>query len=197
MTRRAGWWAFVVVCLVVALVQAGAVTLRTMRQTAREDERARLSAESAAWTAGQLAIQRAYFVRQVDSLRGALAAADSALGARITRARRDTLWMPADTAPAVRLVACRAQLDTLATACDRFRAQAAAVLEGVQAAADSVRAADSAAVARASMLRAAALAARDDAARQLAAVQRGRTRERGACAVSGALNVFTLWRLTK
>lgn len=61
--------------------------------------------------------------RERDSLLHVLADRGRELELRIVRVR-DTGWLPADTAPAVRLRACRAELDGLATACDAYRATA-------------------------------------------------------------------------
>jgi hypothetical protein len=80
--------------------------------------------------------------REVDSLRAVVAHVDTVLVTRL-RTIRDTAWLPADTAPVVVLAACRAQLDTLATACETFRRTALTAL----AQADTTRRRDSAAVA--------------------------------------------------
>lgn len=197
MTRRHAWAAFIVACLAAALYAAGVVTVRRVQSQARADERARMTVENNTWTRAQLETQRAHFRRIVDSLGAQVAARDSALRVRIVRVRDVPRWLPADTTPAVQLRACRAQLDTLATDCEVFRAQAAATLEGVRAAADSVHRADSAAAAQAGMRAVLAVAEREEFGRRLASAQRGRAWERGACAVSGALNLFTLWRVTK
>jgi hypothetical protein len=79
--------------------------------------------------------------RQNDSLRAVVAHVDTVLVERIRRVR-DTAWLPADTAPRVRLAACIAAVDSLATDCASFRRTAVAAL----AQADTTRRRDSAAV---------------------------------------------------
>ena len=197
MTRRLGWGLFVAACLAAALYVAGAATLARIQATARADERARLTLEHDARVVAQLAAQRGYYRRIVDSLGAQLATRDSALRTRVAHVRTVTRWMPADTAPAVQLAACRAQLDTLATDCETFRAQAAATIAQLRAAADSAQRADSTAAAAESMRAVLATAQSADFARRLSQATTGRAWARGACAVSVGLNLFTLWRATK
>lgn len=92
--------------------------------------------------------------RERDSLLHALAERGRALDLRIVRVR-DTSWLPADTNPAVRLRACRAELVGVADACAAFRATATRTIAGLTAtlAADSARLV--AAVLRADTVRAA------------------------------------------
>lgn len=109
--------------------------------------------------------------RERDSLLHVLADRGRELELRIVRVR-DTAWLPADTSPAVRLRACRAELDRLATACDAYRATATHTIATLTTtlAADSARLV--AAVLRADTVR----AAYQDS---LAATQRQRDRKPG------------------
>ena len=204
--KRAAWWVFIAAAIGAALALGIPYAARRLEARARADERARLVAENNAWTAGQLAVQRAYWSQVVDSLTAVVADQDSALARQLARARvvlaTAPVGFPADTgAPAVTVApaaaACMAVLDSLATACAVFRATATAALEAQRQAADSVRRVDSTAAARADLRARAAEVAQVEFGQRLARVQRGRSWERGACAASGALNLYTLWRLTK
>lgn len=92
--------------------------------------------------------------RERDSLLHVLADRGRELELRIVRVR-DTSWLPADTTPAVRLRACRAELEGLSTSCTAFRATATRTIATLQTtlAADSARLV--AAVLRADTVRAA------------------------------------------
>lgn len=122
----AAWGVLAALVLVGAL---GAAHVLTVRQ-ARADERRAVLADAAVLERELLA-SAARIAAERDSLRAVAARIDTVLAWRL-RVVHDTAWLPADTAPAVRLVACRAQLDTIASACGAFRA----------AAADAARAAD-------------------------------------------------------
>lgn len=75
-----------------------------------------------------------------DSLLHVLADQGRRLDLRIVRVR-DTAWLPADTNPAVRLRACRAELDGVTDACAAFKATATRTIAGLTTtlAADSAR----------------------------------------------------------
>lgn len=68
--------------------------------------------------------------RARDSLLHALAERGRALELRIVRVR-DTSWLPADTTPAVRLRACRTELDGMTDACAAFKATATRTITGL------------------------------------------------------------------
>ena len=126
--------------------------------------------------------------READSLRVVVARVDTVLVSRL-RTVRDTAWLPADTSPVVRLASCRAQLDTLATDCERFRATATAALAN----ADSLRRADSTTLAAQSVITAGITRSRDAALAQLASRGKVRAFERGVCLASLTANYFQ-WR---
>lgn len=75
-----------------------------------------------------------------DALLHVLADRGRALDLRIVRVR-DTAWLPADTNPAVRLRACRAELDGVTNACAAYRATATRTIATLTTtlAADSAR----------------------------------------------------------
>lgn len=93
----------------------------------RAEERQRVLARVAAEVAPQLAAERAEWARERDSLEALVAQVDTVLQVRL-RTIRDTLWLPADTTPVIRLAACRLVLDQLATDCTRYRETTAAAL---------------------------------------------------------------------
>lgn len=126
--------------------------------------------------------------RERDSLRAVVALVDTVLVHRL-RTVRDTAWLPADTSPVVRLAACRATLDTLATDCERFRATATAAFAN----ADSLHRADSTAAHAQSIITAGVTRSRDAALSQLASRGKRQSFERGVCVASGLLNVLQ-WR---
>lgn len=126
--------------------------------------------------------------RERDSLRAVVARVDTVLVHRL-RTVRDTAWLPADTSPVVRLAACRAQLDSLATDCERFRATATAALAN----ADSLHRADSVSAHAQSIITAGITRSRDAALSQLASRGKRQSFERGVCVASGLLNVLQ-WR---
>lgn len=126
--------------------------------------------------------------READSLRVLVAHVDTVVVSRL-RTVRDTAWLPADTSPVVRLAACRAQLDTLATDCERFRATATAALAN----ADSLRKAQDKAAEAQSVITAGITRSRDAALAQLASHGKRRAFERGVCVASVGLNVLQ-WR---
>lgn len=68
--------------------------------------------------------------RERDSLLHVLADRGRDLELRIVRVR-DTSWLPADTTPAVRLRACRAELDGMTDACAAFKATATRTITGL------------------------------------------------------------------
>lgn len=131
------------VLTLLALVAAAVVS---WRDAIREAERTRVLAEADGVARGLLSAQRATWQRERDSLIAATGRRDTVLRTRL-QVVRDTQWLPADTSPAVRLFACRAQLDTLATACAAYRDTATAALD----AADRLHAADTAALGRAAV----------------------------------------------
>lgn len=180
---RLVWGAVIALALAVALWFAGRATARAIRA----DERAAVLREGDVLL--QLALARGDTLRRVaDSLRLELGRVDTVLVERIRRVR-DTAWLPADTAPRVRLAACRATLDTLADACARFRAATALAL----AAADSVKRHDSSAFAGMAGQLAAVRRADSLKAEQLAGRGRRRSFAAGVCAASVAGN-FLQWR---
>lgn len=117
-----------------AFVYAGFAT----RDAIRDGERQRVYNEAHQWASATVVAQRERFAKERDSLRKETGRVDTLLKVRL-KTIRDTTWLPADTSPAVRLAACRVQLDTLATECEAFRATATATM----AADDSLRKADS------------------------------------------------------
>lgn len=121
-------WLAVCVALALGVYFAGRASVAAIRR----DERARVLDEGHRLADVLLSAERRHWAGLVDSLRRQTRAADTVLVTRL-RTVRDTAWLPADPAPAVRYVACRAQLDTLASDCATFRATATAAL----AAADS------------------------------------------------------------
>lgn len=180
---RLVWGVVMALLLAWALWLAGRATLAAVR----DDERARVLAEGSALT--RQALEHAQrLARERDSLAVLVAQRDTVLITRIKRVR-DTAWLPADTTPAVRLVACRAQLDTLATACDTFRQAASVAL----AKADTSSRRDSAALAGLSLQLAAVRRADSLKAVQLAGGARRHAFERGACAAAIVGNVLQ-WR---
>ena len=153
-------WGIIIACaLALALWLAGRQTVAAIR----EDERAKVLAEGQSLVGAALAIQRAQWARERDSLRALVHRADTVLVTRL-RHVRDTAWLPADTAAPVRLRACMAQLDSLAAECAAFRVTATAAL----ALADSAQRRDSAVIAGLSL--------------QLAATQRADSLARAALA---------------
>ena len=130
------WGMVIALALALALWFAGWSTVGAIRAA----ERAKVMAEGETLT--RLALARGdALARQNDSLRAVVAHVDTVLVERIRRVR-DTAWLPADTAPRVRLAACIAAVDSLATDCASFRRTAVAAL----AQADTTRRRDSAAV---------------------------------------------------
>lgn len=147
--ERAPWSAGALILSAVGIVAiAGLVAAAGFAWHAaiRQAERTRVLAEAAGVSQALLTAQRASWQRERAILMAAAGRRDTVLQTRI-RVIRDTSWLPADTSPAVRLRACRAQLDTVATACQAYRDTAAAAL----AAADSLHAADSTALGRAAL----------------------------------------------
>jgi hypothetical protein len=126
--------------------------------------------------------------RERDSLRAVVARVDTVLVHRL-RTVRDTAWLPADTSPVVRVAACRATLDTLASECAQFRASATLAL----AAAESLAVTQSDAAKAAAWQLAAITRSRDAALSQLAARGKWRAFERGVCVASLGANYFQ-WR---
>lgn len=108
----------------------------------RRDERRQVLAEGATLADLRLEAERRQWARERDSLQALVAQVDTVVRVRI-RHVLDTLWLPADTSPAVRLSACRVTLDQLAADCDTYRRTASAAL----AKADVLHRADSLAVA--------------------------------------------------
>ena len=130
------WGVVISLALLCALGWGGWLTL----SWARADERAAVVREGDALT--QLALARGdSLAREAAALRAAVAHVDTVLVTRIRRIR-DTAWLR-DTAQAVALPACRAQLDSLATDCDAFRRAATTAL----AQADTITRRDAAAIA--------------------------------------------------
>jgi hypothetical protein len=177
------WGVVIALALAAALVFAHRATVAV----AVAAERAAVLADGASL----LALSQAHSAairRERDSLRAVVARVDTVLVSRL-RTVRDTAWLPADTSPVVRLASCRAQLDTLATDCERFRATATAALAN----ADSLRRADSTAAHAQAVITAGITRSRDAALSQLAARGKRRSFERGVCVASGLLNVLQ-WR---
>jgi hypothetical protein len=151
---------------------------------ARADERAAVVREGDALT--RLALARGdSLAREADSLRAIVAHVDTVLVTRIRRIR-DTAWLPADTAPAVVLGACRSQLDSLATDCDTFRRAASTAL----AQADTITRRDAAAIAGLSLQLAAVR--RADSIRATQGQRRSRFRRAadGVCVGAVAAHLF-------
>ena len=134
---RVPFWLWLAV-LVAALLAVVVFAARGAVGSLRAQERRRVYAEAQAWASQITPTERAAWRRQADSLRAVVTGRDTVLVTRL-RTVRDTAWLPADTSPAVRLVACRAALDSLADDCDAFRVSAVAAL----AVADTVHRADS------------------------------------------------------
>jgi hypothetical protein len=131
------WGVVISLALIASLAWGGWLTL----SWARADERRVVLAEGDALT--RLALARGdSLARENATLRAAVAHVDTVLVTRL-RTIRDTAWLPADTAPRVRLAACIAAVDSLATDCASFRRTALTAL----AQADTTRRRDSAAVA--------------------------------------------------
>ena len=178
------WGVVIALALAAALVFAHRATVAV----AVAAERAAVLADGASL----LALSQAHSAairRERDSLRAVVARVDTVLVTRL-RTVRDTAWLPADTSPVVRLAACRATLDTLASDCERFRVTASKALAN----ADSLHRADSAAAHAQAIIAAGITRSRDAALSQLAARGKWRAFERGVCAASIGLNVFTFTR---
>ena len=176
--------------VVIALALAAALVFahRAAVAAAVAAERTKVLGEGEALLRLSLA-HSAALKREADSLRAVVAHVDTVIVSRL-RTVRDTAWLPADTSPVVRLAACRAQLDTIATDCERFRATATAALAN----ADSLRRADSTTLAAQSVITAGITRSRDAALSQLASHGKRRSFERGVCVASVGLNIFTLSR---
>jgi hypothetical protein len=178
------WGVVIALALAAALVFAHRATVAV----AVAAERAAVLADGASL----LALSQAHSAairRERDSLRAVVARVDTVLVTRL-RTVRDTAWLPADPSPVVRLAACRATLDTLASDCERFRVTASKALAN----ADSLHRADSATAHAQSIITAGITRSRDAALSQLAARGRWRAFERGVCAAALGFNVFTLTR---
>ena len=134
--RVPSWLSTVLIltALLAALVFAGRATVDAIR----DGERQRVYREAHQWASAAVVVQRERFAKERDSLRKETGKLDTVLDVRL-KTIRDTTWLPADPSPAVRLAACRVQLDTLASECAAFRASALATM----AADDSLRKADS------------------------------------------------------
>ncbi len=128
---------------------------------------------------------RAQWKRERDSLRVAMRQRDTVLLRRL-HIVHDTSWIPADTSPAVRYAACRAQLDTLATDCAAFRATATLALAN----ADSLHRVDS--LTRITDRTALAIARRDAQAQARRATVKSRWQTAGL-AVCGAAVANQVW----
>ena len=177
------WGVVISLALLCALGWGGWLTL----SWARADERRIVTAEGDALL--RAALDRgAALALERDSLRAVVAHVDTVLVTRIRRIR-DTAWIPADTAPAVVLGACRAQLDTLAQDCDAYRRAATTAL----AQADTIRRGDSTVIAGLSTQLAAIR--RADSIRATSASQGARWRAfaGGVCVASLAGNYWQ-WR---
>ncbi|MCO4101064.1 MAG: hypothetical protein HEQ38_17055 [Gemmatimonas sp.] len=180
---RIVWGAVIALALLAALVWAGVLTVRAIR----EDERRVVLLEGAALFAKASARTDA-LVRERDSLRVVVARVDTVLVSRL-RTVRDTAWLPADTSAPVRLAACRLALDSLATDCERYRVTATAALAN----ADSLHRADSTAAHAQAIIAAGITRSRDAALTQLASHGKRRSFERGVCVASLATN-YLQWR---
>lgn len=134
--RVPSWLSTVLIltALLAALVYAGFAT----RDAIRDGERQRVYREAHQWASATVVVQRERFAKERDSLRKESGRVDTLLKVRL-KTIRDTTWLPADPSPAVRLQACRVQIDSLASSCEQFRATAIATM----AADDSLRKADS------------------------------------------------------
>ena len=176
--------------VVIALAIAAALVFahRSAVASAVTAERAKVLREGESLLRLSLA-HSADLKREADSLRAVVAHVDTVVVSRL-RTVRDTAWLPADTSPVVRLAACRAQLDSLATDCERFRATATAALAN----ADSLRKAQDKAAEAQSVITAGITRSRDAALSQLASHGKRRSFERGVCVASVGLNIFTLSR---
>jgi hypothetical protein len=169
------WGVVVALALALALWLAGWSTVGAIRAA----ERAKVMAEGETLT--RLALSRGdALARQNDSLRAVVAHVDTVLVERIRRVR-DTAWLPADTAPRVRLAACIAAVDSLATDCASFRRTAVAAL----AQADTTRRSDSAAVVGLSLQLAAIR--RADSVRASASDRRSRWRQAAGAVCVGSV----------
>ncbi len=183
------WGVVIALALAAALVFAHRATVAV----AVAAERAAVLADGASL----LALSQAHSAairRERDSLRAVVARVDTVLVTRL-RTVRDTAWLPDTILPtsanrsAAVMTACRAQLDTLATDCERFRVTATKALAN----ADSLHRADSAAAHAQSIITAGITRSRDAALSQLAARGKWRAFERGVCVASLATNYFQ-WR---
>lgn len=128
------WVTLLITAGLFAVVVLGRATVNSIK----DGERQRVYREAHQWASATVVAQRERFAKERDSLRKETGRVDTLLKVRL-KTIRDTTWLPADTSPAVRLAACRVQLDTLATECEAFRATATATM----AADDSLRKADS------------------------------------------------------
>lgn len=182
-------WSHMVWGVVIALAIAAALVFmhRSTVAAAVAAERAKVLQEGEALLRVSLE-HSAAMKQEADSLRLAVARVDTVFLQRL-RTVRDTAWLPADTSPVVRLSSCGAQLDTLATECERFRASATAALD----AADSLRRAQDKAAEAQSLITAGITRSRDAALSQLASRGTSRAFERGLCVASLATNYFQ-WR---
>lgn len=178
------WGVVIALALAVALWFAGRATVTAIR----EAERAAVLREGDALLTHALQHSRT-LARERDSLAAVVARVDTVLVTRIRRIR-DTAWLPADTSPRVRLAACRAQLDSLASDCDLFRRTATTAL----AKADTIQRRDAAALAGLSWQLAAVRRADSIKTVALSRQSRWRSIERGVCVGSVAAHVFTLTR---
>lgn len=169
------WGVVISLALLCALGWGGWLTL----SWARADERRIVTAEGDALLRGALE-RGAALARERDSLRAVVAHVDTVLVTRIRRIR-DTAWIPADTAPAVVLGACRAQLDTLAQDCDAYRRAATTAL----AQADTIRRGDSTVIAGLSLQLAAVR--RADSIRTAGLTRRSRLRRTADAVCVGAV----------
>ncbi len=177
------WGVVISLALLCALGWGGWLTL----SWARADERAAFMREGDALT--RLALARGdALAREADSLRASVAHVDTVMVTRL-RTIRDTAWLR-DTAPAVALPACLAQLDSLATDCDAFRRAATTAL----AQADTIRRGDSTVIAGLSLQLAAVR--RADSVRATQGTRRSRVRwlAGGVCAGAVTHSLFTLSR---
>lgn len=128
------WVTLLITAGLFAVVVLGRATVDSIK----DGERQRVYREAHQWASATVVVQRERFAKERDSLRKETGKLDTVLDVRIKRVR-DTAWLPTDPSPVVRLQACRVQLDSLATACEAFRATATATM----AADDSLKKADS------------------------------------------------------
>lgn len=145
----ARWSAGALILSAVGIIAAAGLVLAAgaaWQESVRQAERTRVLAEATGVSRALLDAQRAAWQQERAALMVAAGRRDTVLRTRL-RTVVDTAWLPADTTPAVRYLACRAQLDTLASACAAYRDTASAAL----AAADSLHAADTAALTRAGL----------------------------------------------